>query len=220
MWSRRKNFNGELVDTVKDIDAASIVKDGYAEVGGYFITAVPATGLNGMEIGYFLLAEKSEIVMAEINEANRIVKIFMFGAAALVITILAVMFTVLNVLVFRRVKILSGIFEEISRGEGDLTRRINSSVHDELGVLCDHFDRFISKINGIISEVKLNAAGVASGNSELASTTEQFKQHVSGTGGAGFRSCRRSGGDERLGRRNKRKPDRRHKLFGNSFGNG
>ncbi|MGE4496473.1 MAG: methyl-accepting chemotaxis protein [Deferribacterales bacterium] len=170
----QKSFNSELVDAVKDIDAEALVKSGYAEAGGYFITAVPATGLNGMEIGYFFLAEKTELVTKEIAEANKMVKIFMFGAAALVITILAVMFAVLNILVFRRVKILAGMFEEISRGEGDLTRRINSRVHDELGVLCDHFDRFISKINGIISEVKLNAAGVASGNSELASTTEQF----------------------------------------------
>ncbi|QAR32726.1 methyl-accepting chemotaxis protein [Geovibrio thiophilus] len=170
----QKNFSVELADAVKDIDVAALVNEGYSEIGGYFVTAVPAKGLGGMEIGYFLLAEKTEKIMGEINEANHMVKIFMLGAAALVVTILMVMFAVLNILVFRRVKILAEMFEEISRGEGDLTRRINSRVHDELGVLCDHFDRFISKINGIISEVKLNAAGVASGNSELASTTDQF----------------------------------------------
>lgn len=170
----QKTYNKELAEAVKDIDPASLINGAYANVSGFFITAVPSTGLNGMEIGYFLLAEKADAVMGEINEANKMIRVFMIGALILVVTILSVMFAVLNILVFSRVKILSGVFEEISKGEGDLTRRVNGRPHDELGILCDHFDAFLVKLNGIIIEIKMNAAGVASGNAELASTTEQF----------------------------------------------
>ena len=98
----------------------------------------------------------------------------MFGSIFLAFIIIVILFLSLNFLIFKRVKELEVIMEDMSSGEGDLTKRINSESNDELGMLCNHFDRFFASINDIISELKVNVQGVASGNSELASTTEQF----------------------------------------------
>lgn len=67
---------------------------------------------------------------------------------------------------------------DIAEGEGDLTSRINSPVHDELGELCEWFNLFIDNIKHIIVGVKDNATSLASCTSELAVTIQEVKKTI------------------------------------------
>ncbi|MEF3306987.1 methyl-accepting chemotaxis protein [Paenibacillus sp. GYB003] len=55
---------------------------------------------------------------------------------------------------FRRLDGLKNAMNELSRGEGDLTRRLPAGARDEIGELSAAMNRFIEKIRSIVTEVK------------------------------------------------------------------
>jgi len=70
--------------------------------------------------------------------------------------------------------------EDIAQGEGDLTRRLDDSGEDEIGKLAGAFNVFVSKIGGIVGEIrnmsesiKTGAGEIASGNQDLSQRTEE-----------------------------------------------
>ncbi|MCV6588234.1 MAG: methyl-accepting chemotaxis protein [Marinobacterium sp.] len=74
-------------------------------------------------------------------------------------------------------QLLSAI-RELSRGDGDLTRRLNLNRNDELGQLADEVDLFIEQIHTLVSDTR-QALQQASGTlQELASMTEHTHQGV------------------------------------------
>ncbi len=66
------------------------------------------------------------------------------------------------------------MLKDISRGEGDLTKRLDSSSQDEIGEMARYFNQFIEKLQGIIGDITANADTVASASTELASVSDQM----------------------------------------------
>jgi len=62
------------------------------------------------------------------------------------------------------------ILKIISRGEGDLTKRLELNRDDEIGAFADEFDIFIDTIHGIIAQVKSNTDEVAAGANAIKTT--------------------------------------------------
>ncbi|RUM55125.1 MAG: hypothetical protein DSY85_05670 [Marinomonas sp.] len=89
-------------------------------------------------------------VMAPLNKL-----LFTLVPAAIVIALLVSL-----VMSFISSKLLAGIsqvsraLEEISQGEGDLTKRIEIDSKDEVGQLAAHFNRFLGTLGGLISDIK------------------------------------------------------------------
>ncbi|MBD5770850.1 methyl-accepting chemotaxis protein [Marinomonas colpomeniae] len=54
----------------------------------------------------------------------------------------------------RAIKLVTSGVHEISTGDGDLTRRINSPKKDETGDLSREFDGFVAKLGGLIGQVR------------------------------------------------------------------
>ena len=70
--------------------------------------------------------------------------------------------------------------KDIAEGEGDLTKRIKVAEEDELGILSNWFNTFLSRLNDIIIQVKQDAHQInevsqemAAGNLDLSSRTHQ-----------------------------------------------
>jgi methyl-accepting chemotaxis protein len=75
------------------------------------------------------------------------------------------------------------ILKDIAQGEGDLTRRVDDSRTDELGVLGKCFNTFIGKIEGLVSQIALSTQGVATSSEELFVVSRQMglnAEHTSG----------------------------------------
>ncbi|WP_022850775.1 methyl-accepting chemotaxis protein [Limisalsivibrio acetivorans] len=172
----QKVMDEGLIKALSGSDLDSVFSKDYTLVKDYFVVTEPLNDLNDEKIGYFVIAKPKKAVLKEVDEANNIITVFLIAAVVLVAIILAIIIVALNKLVFKRVSELSGIFKDISEGEGDLTRRIGSDKCDELGELSMYFDKFIEAINQIVGEVKANSASVASGNTQLASTTEELSR--------------------------------------------
>ncbi|MBU59543.1 MAG: chemotaxis protein [Alcanivorax sp.] len=77
---------------------------------------------------------------------------------------------------------------EITRGDGDLTARVDSPRGDEIGELAREFDAFIGRIDTTLQSVRDNAVGVstaaedmARGSQDLAARTEQSAANLQQT---------------------------------------
>ncbi|MDD2885377.1 MAG: methyl-accepting chemotaxis protein [Dechloromonas sp.] len=64
-------------------------------------------------------------------------------------------------LILRPVRMISTIFDEIGRGEGDFSRNLPTMTHDELRTLAEAYNRFADKMREIISEVRKMSVNIA-----------------------------------------------------------
>ncbi|MCY1263539.1 Methyl-accepting chemotaxis protein McpU [compost metagenome] len=104
------------------------------------------------------------------------------GLLAVVLGLVAMAFTARGVT--RPIQRLADMLRDIASGEGDLTRRLDYSSHDELGTLAGWFNRFLDKLQPIIRDVKASvrdARATADQSSSVASQTsagmhQQFRE--------------------------------------------
>ena len=82
------------------------------------------------------------------------------------LTVFALLWNVLQItymryLILRPVRLISSIFDEIGRGEGDFSRNLPTISHDELRTLAESYNRFADKMREIISEVRKMSVNIA-----------------------------------------------------------
>ncbi len=70
--------------------------------------------------------------------------------------------------------------EDIAQGEGDLTRRLEMTSNDEMGLLANGFNTFVGNLRGIIARVSSFAKEVASASMQFSSTCEEIKDRIKG----------------------------------------
>ena len=90
-----------------------------------------------------------------------------------------IMLVVFRVLIHRPIYALIGSIDDLTRGEGDLTVRLDDSKRNEMGLLSWLFNRFIVKIQQIVDAVKGRIAGVESAAQQLSGQGVEI-QHNSG----------------------------------------
>ncbi len=86
--------------------------------------------------------------------------------AMLVLTVVALLVNVGQILyirhlIVRPVRVITRIFNEIARGEGDFSRNLPVVTHDELRELAEGYNRFADKMRQIISEVRTMSVNIA-----------------------------------------------------------
>ncbi|WP_407280283.1 methyl-accepting chemotaxis protein [Aromatoleum evansii] len=64
-------------------------------------------------------------------------------------------------LIVRPVRIITGIFNEIARGEGDFSRNLPLVTHDELRDLAVSYNHFAEKMRQIIGDVRTSSVNIA-----------------------------------------------------------
>ncbi len=94
-----------------------------------------------------------------------------------VIAISVVVLLIMNKTITRPIQNMVLLVNDLTKGDGDLTKRIKVDTNDELGDLAKEFNIFITNVQEIIGEVKSAADDVASGNAQLASTMEELSSN-------------------------------------------
>lgn len=79
----------------------------------------------------------------------RVLAVFVVGAAVIIILV-----SMLAKSLVKPIKIASAALEGIAEGEGDLTMRIDMSGDDEIGKLSGDFNKFITKLEEIIFNIR------------------------------------------------------------------
>ena len=78
----------------------------------------------------------------------------MLGLSALVLVVMLGQILYLRHLIVRPIRVITAIFDEISRGEGDFSRDLPLTTHDELRELAASYNRFAEKMREIIGNVR------------------------------------------------------------------
>jgi len=101
-----------------------------------------------------------------------------FGLGALVMCVGLV--TIFPSLIANRLTKILEMIEDISKGEGDLTRRLNDNGKDEIGRISNAFNEFVGKIHDVLVAVKRASTDIvfaseeiAAGNTNLSQRTEE-----------------------------------------------
>jgi methyl-accepting chemotaxis protein len=69
---------------------------------------------------------------------------------------------------------------DIANGEGDLTRRLQSSSRDEVGQLSHAFNQFVERVQGVVSQVGTTSLRVFEVSERLKTSSSQFIQQMQG----------------------------------------
>ncbi|MGB0204383.1 MAG: methyl-accepting chemotaxis protein [Neptuniibacter sp.] len=125
---------------------------------------------------------------------------FLLIAAVLLIALQATNWLVLTRYVVKPIEIVASAMSDIAQGGGDLTRRLNITSNDEVGMLSKGFDAFITNLHQLIQrivdtadelsvcsgEIKVNGDGNAASarlqKREVGQVTEAVKEMSSVTG--------------------------------------
>lgn len=71
--------------------------------------------------------------------------------------------------IMKRISNLSGILGDIAEGDGDLTKRVDVSSGDELGIMASYFNTFADTVSRIVSSIKELSSQVVDSSEELKS---------------------------------------------------
>jgi len=156
----------ELAVAGKQTEAETMLKD---EAGPLIEALIKSTNS--------LIDYQKKRVDLRYNEA---VAVYHAAQIGLVIAcVVAVIIAVICALLITRsivlpVRSMRSILQDIARGEGDLTVRLDASSKDELGETCHWFNVFVEKLHGIIEQIAQTTNRVASASGQLNSTSEQM----------------------------------------------
>ncbi len=124
-------------------------------------------------MNWYLIAEapKKEI-FANINRMSRtliIVGIFLIILAGTIATYL-------SYLLVQQLNVVSTNLEEIGKGQGDLTKRLDVKSKDEVGTLSKWFNLFLEQLQGIIGDIVGNADTLNQSSSKLLSISDEMSK--------------------------------------------
>ena len=75
------------------------------------------------------------------------------GITLAVLVLITVVGIVMTGTLLRPLRLMKANLDDIAAGEGDLTRRLAVTSHDELGELAGSFNRFVDKIHGLVRQI-------------------------------------------------------------------
>jgi methyl-accepting chemotaxis protein len=94
------------------------------------------------------------------------------GSLALGVSVLLAV--ALSMSIIRPLRALDDRLRDIAEGDGDLTRRLETSGHDQFTDVSRSFNRFVEKIAATVREIGASASTVAHASEELTSTAIQI----------------------------------------------
>ncbi|MEA2083318.1 MAG: methyl-accepting chemotaxis protein [Thermodesulfobacteriota bacterium] len=99
----------------------------------------------------------------------------LLSVVGIVLVIVVVMYLLVNRLVARPLKNITGMVKDIAEGEGDLTARIDINTKDEMGDLATRFNTFMDNLQVMIKDIAGNAETLNASSSDLSALSEEMK---------------------------------------------
>ena len=125
--------------------------------------------INSMASNLMVSASKSIV-----ETSNRIfVLIFISMLVGSVVALAIVLFMIIDIV--RPLNKFINLIKNLTEGDGDLTKRVDTKAKDEFGILAGYINTFINNVQHIIKEVQQVSHEVTSGSNQLASVAEQLQ---------------------------------------------
>ena len=174
--SNRTVKKGKIGDPTSDhiikkclFEGKSGVEEKIGSTGNLEIDFYTPLKIEGLRWGLFTTIKKDEL-LAQVHKLGNILLSFIF----LTIVIIIIVSIIFGKQIVKPIKRMIARAQDLATGEADLTKRVVAENKDELGELANWFNKFIERIQAIVSEVKTNASAVSSASTELSSTSEEL----------------------------------------------
>ena len=122
-------------------------------------------------------AIQSQFKELETAYASSTLQIVTFFLAMLLLVIILYAFFIRRSLL-RPIKRLSGILDNISEGEGDLTEKLPVQGNDEIGSMAEKFNTFAERIKEIIIEAQRAGSSIGDGTTEILKNLESAYSRI------------------------------------------
>jgi methyl-accepting chemotaxis protein len=133
----------------------------------------------GEAIGYMGIERWTKADMEALSTSQT--RSVLMGLATLAILVVLLFFVLRGIIV--PVKVVDNYLQELSegltRGEGDLTKRMRIATQDELGNMGSSLNAFVETLEKVIIEVKIGAGAFASASTQVASSSSSLSQGTS-----------------------------------------
>ncbi len=171
-----------LSDTVKDsLLAGATVLDNDNLEKGYMVYAKPRiyteacsechVAKPGDTIGALIMQISTKDVLSN-KHRNTIMLLLTVLGMSLIASVCS--YFVVYLFIVKPIISVSKNLKDIAQGEGDLTKRLEITRHDELGVLSGWFNIFVQKIQDIIQKINESSKNIADSSNELSATSEKL----------------------------------------------
>jgi methyl-accepting chemotaxis protein len=122
--------------------------------------------------------EINTAIKSELEQAIGSVLIRLIGIVA-AITFLTLGFAfILANLISKPIRNVNLMLEDISEGEGDLTKQLNLNTKEEIGTLAKLFNLFVTKIKDVIVQVKQSAFSLSESTDEIHNAIDQANDSI------------------------------------------
>jgi methyl-accepting chemotaxis protein len=108
-------------------------------------------------------------VAAEFRQ--QMINALMYSAGIVLILVVLLMLIVRSIVLPLRMTVQA--MANISSGESDLTRTLETEGNDEVAELARHFNAFVAKLRSVVGQLQTSASGLAQASSELGHNAEQ-----------------------------------------------
>jgi methyl-accepting chemotaxis protein len=167
--SQKKEItNMKLFEEIKDLDLSSKGKS--FSTPTYFVVRDELKSFDGTRAGEVLIAKEIKAVKAVVHEAQYVLVKQLMVMCLITTIIMAMLVITLKKTVINPVKELKDRAENLSSGDGDLTKKMEIKSGDEIGLASVAFNLFIDKVRTTVSMAKSSSSENASVANELNST--------------------------------------------------
>lgn len=173
----------------------------FSVVHGEFLSAIQQKDANAIEIAAAKLdrlyeehrAQIDKVVIAATRQSKEIEKetadlqskvnkgIIVFSL--FLIAVISFLSYSIGSAILKPIKGMLSFFKDLSEGEGDLRKRIESDTKDEIGELSNWFNTFMGKLHAMIKDITKGVETLSSSSTELSAISQQMSASAEQTSG-------------------------------------
>lgn len=129
---------------------------GEATISGskYVATYMPIIDVSGKSTGMLFIGQKYDVAM----ELTRKLIIYQGAIMAVLGIIIGVCVVLMfRLMIIRKVRAITGMLKDIAEGNGDLTKKVETSSKDEIGEMSNYFNTFIDSVHQMVKQIMTEA---------------------------------------------------------------
>lgn len=158
-----KQVNPQLLDELKRMGA---LQAGRIDTEHFVGTIIPLKDFQGQEVGYLVVAENHDHVMAVVHELESGLYTQLILMAAVDVFLLLMLLWIVHAGIVKPVKEMDKLAAELASGDTVFGRRMPITSNDELGKAAQSFNRFIERVETLAKQAQEEAEAARRANEE------------------------------------------------------
>jgi methyl-accepting chemotaxis protein len=122
--------------------------------------------------------QESNAIEKKTANILRLVNWGLLGFTLFLLVIISFLSYSIGAAILQPVNAMVKFFVELSKGEGDLTKRIVTTAKDEIGDMAQQFDNFMDKLHSLIKDISCNSKTLEASSSSLTTIAGQLAKEA------------------------------------------